>query len=536
MLTKIMVDSVDVTSYCVNWTFEKTFGDLLSEISINFNRNIFNATTLAEGLTLEVWRGWTTSTDDKVFSGYIEKYEPESGLIAVTGIDKMWDLVRKEVTKIYDSSLDPSAGKISEIFKDLVETYGGLTASVQDSGTTLVLSKFVCNHADIFERCKKLANMLNWQFYYSADDDVVYFEPKGFDENANVLTVGTDIMTLPKWQNDITEMTNDVTIVGAYQEVETTKSGRIGTTTGFATTGIDLDYVPISVKVYGDASNPPTTLKTGGNVDATSTYDYYVDVTQKKIYPAPGTTFTSGHYYEVRYSLAAPIPVNLYDQVSIDTYGLFKKTITYDDIKNIADAEARATNYLSKYGVPFVFATLRVKSSSIYNLDAGQNIHVVDNITVPHVDGFFVINKIRYKYPASYEEIDIGDSYWRLADFNTTVMEKFKRQEEQEFENIDILNQVVGVNDYISNTIDIAPRYNKILYQTAYSDALLWGNADYGTWGTQYWGGSVAGFSDEIMHSLQQYNNIYQEEIVDSDFFNTASTCTFDYTNNEVRF
>ena len=260
--------------------------------------------------------------------------------------------MRKEVTHTYDSNIDASAGKISEIFKDLVTTYGGLTAdalSIQDSGTTIIYDKFVCNHSDIFDRCKALATVLDWQMYYRADTDKVYFEPKGFTSNSMILTIGDNVYELPKWTFDMTEMCNDLTVVGAYQEIETTESGRIGTTSGYATDGVLLTFEPISVKVYADASNPPTTLKTGGLPDSSTGYYYYVDKPNKKVLPATGTSFTSGDYFEIRYSHAVPIPVHMTNDASIALYGQFKKTQTFKDIRSVGDAEQRGTNWLLLY-------------------------------------------------------------------------------------------------------------------------------------------------------------------------------------------
>lgn len=531
MLSKIEINGIDVTSYCINWEYEKSYGDVLSEINLKFVRTINNILTIQNGMTLEVWRGWITATDFKIFSGYIEKYELEGGTALITGIDKLWDLVRKEINYNYDSSVDISAGKISAIFTDIVTTHGGLNAdvtTVQDSGTVVIIDKFPCNHTDPFERCKKLASVLDWQFYYKVSDDKVYFEPKGFTNNLNILTVGTDIINVPKWQKDITEMANDITIVGAYQEIETTKSGRIGTTSGFTTTGISLDYEPISVKVYGDASNPPTTLKTGGMPDSTTTYDYYVDKVKKKILPKNATTFTTNDYYEIRYSFAAPIPVNNYNQDSIDTYGRFQKTITLKDIRSVADAEQRVIKHLEAYSVPFIYSTLKVKNSAVYNLDIGQNIQIIDNVNTPNVNSNFIINKIRMKYPGAYDEIDIGDKYWRLADFQSTVMEKLKRIEEEEFANQDIINKLITVDTSILSTIPIENRYVKVQTNTlSGTNVFILGNSAFGVLGTNQLGDT--GIGADTNHCIIQNNNYYTELFYDNDFKGTGDA-TWDTT------
>ena len=280
VLTQVKINNVDVGAYLLNYVKEEAWGDAIGFCDITLLKSIEAVLSLSTGQTVEIWRGWVTATDEKRFSGYIESIEPERGIIKVRAKDKLWDLVRKEVTHTYDATIDASAGKISAIFTDLVTTYGGLTAdatSVQDSGTIILVNKLVCNHADIFERCKKLSDILNWQIYYRADTDKVYFEAQGFTPNPLLLTVGVNIIEIPKWNYDNAEMCNDVTIVGAYQEIETTESGQIGVTSGYTTASIALSFTPISVKVYMDAANPPTTLKVGGISGSTASYFYQVD-------------------------------------------------------------------------------------------------------------------------------------------------------------------------------------------------------------------------------------------------------------------
>jgi hypothetical protein len=616
MLTQVKINSVDVTSACVRWDYEISYGDILSEMTLTFVRSVNDLVTLVEGATLQVWRGWLSATEEKILEGYVEKFESEGGRITVIGIDRMWDAVRSEVNKIYDSAVDLSAGKLSAIFQDLINNYssavtesgtntstsagklidstalfqtngvqvsdhvwnqstngwatvssvdsetqltlssdifpvaGGTgkyytvkpsdsmiadSTSVQDSGTTLVLAKFVCNHTDPFERCKKLADTLDWQFYYKSSTGKAYFEPRGYSTNSNTLTVGSNVIRAPKWQRDTTEMVNDVTIVGAYQEVETTKSGQIGVTSGFTTTYIQLDYIPISVKVYGDANNPPTTLKTGGVPDSTSSFDYYVDLNQKKIVPKGGTTFTTNHFYEIRYSLACPVPVNAYNQDSIDSYGRFKKTVTYKDIRNVADAEMRGDNYLARYSVPFIYTTLLVKNVSTYGLFAGQNISVIDTVSTPNVNTTLTINKIRIRFPGDYVELDVGDKFWRLANFNSTVLEKFKRLEEDELSNLEIINNVVTMDNRTVSPIQIENRYQQVLTQTVSgTNCFILGNADYGKLGTGHLGSGDIGA--ETTAYLRQFENSYSETFYDTDFKDASTTATWNTSTKQLTF
>jgi hypothetical protein len=531
MLQKTLINGIDVSAYVISSEYERTYGDMISQVDVKIVQTVNDVLTIEAGQTLEIWRGWTTSTDEKIFDGYVQAFDIDKGIVKIIGKDKLWDLVRKEVTHVYNSA-DAFSGKISAIFHDLVETYGLLTCTAQDSGTTIIMDKFVCNHTDIFERCKKLADILDWQFYYRADTDTVYFEPKGFTTNSTVLTVGSNIYELPKWTYDNTQMINDLTVVGAYQEIETTESGQIGHTTGYTTADVLLSFTPISVKVYNDNNNPPTTLKIGGMPDSTATYDYWVDKENKKLMPF--TTFADDSRLEVRYSHAVPIPIHMWNQSSIDAYGQFKTTITLTDIRNIADAENRGSNYLSKYSTPFVYSTVKVKNDSTYGLAVGQNIRVIDNISKPNIDETMTITRLRIRYPADYDELDIGDKMWRLETWQASVEERFKRMSEDELANQDIITELVDINN-LPVPLQLVPRYRKLLTQTVSgTNIFILGHSAYGILGTSKLGATNMGA--ETDNYIQQYENNYEETFLDTDFKDAVTDANWDTTNKVLDF
>ena len=223
MLSKVVIDGVTIhddtvgsPNHLVSWEYEKTGTNQISALTINVVTTIHNDVTLNVGKTIQIWKGFTTSTDEKVFDGFISEYEPDGGLIKIIGKDKLWNLLRKNVNKVYESS-GPQAGQISLIAEDLIETYGGLTADVQATGTgaTEIIGEFRCVHTNIFDRLKALADAVRYQFWYDAENDTVHFEPSGFNESGTTLTVGTEIIGVPKWNNDTSKMVNDLRVDGA---------------------------------------------------------------------------------------------------------------------------------------------------------------------------------------------------------------------------------------------------------------------------------------------------------------------------------
>lgn len=526
LLTEVDINGVDVTDYVVRYESESVYGEAIGQVEITLSKNANSLVTIETGQTVEIWRGFSTATDTKVFDGYVESYEPNAGLYKIVAKDKLWDLVRREVTKVYDYTIDASAGKISEIFKDLVTTYGELNAdsgTIQDSGNTIIIQKFVCKHTNIFERCKRLAEAINWQFYYRADTDKVYFEPQGFTSNSGTLEVGVNVIRVPKWNYDNTEMVNYLRVEGASQEVETTETGQIGVTAGYTTTGITLTEVPVSVKVYGDASNPPTTLLTGGIPDSTSSFDYSVDAVNRQILPAPSTTFTTNDYYLVNYSYAVPVPIEIPNQASIDAYGKFEKTVNFSDIKNVADAEVRGSDFLAKYSTPFIYTTLLVVSSSDLSLVVGDKILVVDNVSPKTFNQELVVTRLRLRYPADYTEVEVGDKYWRLAEWQASIMEQIKRLQEENQQDSDLVVQIVNMDNTQNSPVEITPRYRKVLRQdVGGTNLFILGHPKYGILGTSKLGDTD--LSDEEDHWIAQSNNTYSEDFTDTDFNDSTIT------------
>jgi hypothetical protein len=562
LLTKVVIDDITIKDdsdpgalkYLLNWEYERTSTNKISELKLTVLKSISDSVTLTVGKTVQIWKGFSTSTDTKVFDGYISEFEPDGGVIKITAMDKMWDLIRKNVNKVYESS-GPQAGQISAIAEDLIETYGGLTAEIVATGTgaTEIVDEFRCVHTDIFERLKVLAEAVRYQIWYDAVNDTVHFEPEGYNDSGITLTVGTEIMGVPKWSNDTSRMINDLRIDGAVSLTQIRKPigtgyGTIGTTADFETTGIILDKTPESVELILDSSTPPITVKTGGTKDASSGHYYYVDKENKKVIPATGTTFPIENAI-VNYTWHAPSPIHQINQESIDTYGKFEKQMTFSDIITISDAEVRTREILSKFSQPFLVGELLVKSDSSIDVNIGDTVTVVDNISRPSINTQLVITKQVVKYPGTYQELVVGDESIRLSDWQYNVENRLKRIEESlSLSSQDLILELVD----IQKTLTVVPRYRQIQQANIAGETMIWGSSTFGIWGTAKWGGTAntsfvlsnsgAGIlgtsklgsqtSTPTNYWIAQYQDTYTEEFVDDDFESSNTTASWSDTGS----
>lgn len=558
-LTKVEIDSIDVTTYVSSWKVEREFGEAVSKSVVILKENVSATGLLFDEdnafHTIEIWRGVTTTTDTKIFKGEVGSFRKDGKNVILNCVDELNKGKRSEVTKSFDINIDTEAGVISDIFSTLVTDYAELNAdatTIQDSGTTNTLVKFVCNHADVYERWEKLQDLLDWQFYYNPIDDKVYFEPKGTPSNSNVLTVGTNVITKPVWVYDKSKMCNKLTILGAEEIVETTESGQIGVTTGYSQTSIALNNTPFSVKVFADAANPPTTLRKGGN-ESVTTYDYSVDVENKLVvWNTAQYTPGAADFVEIRYGHRVPRPVLARNQSSIDTHGVHQKAFFKSELKDVADVEEFAKKYVQKYGTPFIAST--IKAINISDVYSGETIRVID--TVQNIDKELLVNKVTMVYPYKFDSLVVGDKKLRVAPWGSKTMDRIRRLEEELGKSQDILVQIID----FSRSTKYKRRYMKLqkkTYPDSATDLMIWGSASFGIWGTNKWGDTVSAFllgsglygvlginklgdSTGTSYSdvkITQGNNRYLELFYDNTFEDTVvTTANWDTVGEEISF
>ncbi len=534
LLTKVQINSVTIKddssggdpALLINWEYERTIERGISELDMIVLQATNDTVSLVVGQTVSIWTGFTTSTDTKIFEGFISDFNPDGGLIRITCRDKMWDLVRKIVNNVYLDT-GAQAGQVSAIAKDLIETFGGLTSDEQATGTATgqTIAEFRCDQTDIYERTMALSKAVQFQLFYDAANDTVHFEPRGFNASGVTLTVGTEIIGLPKWTTDTSQLVNDLRVDGAVHETSlrfpTSGTGKIETTANFENEAITLPFTPESAKLTIDSNDPPTTIREGGGEDSSTSNFWFMDKENKKIKPATSTTFDTDDFAFVDYTWLAPAPVHQINQSSIDTYGTFEKEITLTDIQTIIDAEARTAQILDRFSTPFLVGEILVKSVSTISLNVGDTVTIVDSLSKPNINQDLIITKQIIKYPGSNQELTVGDEALRMKDWQFNVEERLKRLEEQFLMNQDLLQELF---DFRNNLV-IQPRYRQIFTEEASgTNIFILGHPTFGVLGTNKLG--AGGLGAETDHFIQQFEDSYTEDFIDADFEDTNGTAT----------
>jgi hypothetical protein len=508
-LKYVEIDSTDVSSYVTSFKVTRTKDSGVSTAIISFNTNILTVIDFDEDNAfheIEIWRGVSAGNEDRIFKGEVYTFTKDGVLITCQCKCELYKAVRASVTKSFDSNIDTEAGNFSEIFSTLMEDYAGLTAvvgdTVQDYGTTHTISKFICNHADVFERCEMLANAIGWQFYYNPEDDKVYFEENGFPAASEILTVGTNVSNNPPWAYDKSQMVNKYKIIGGEDEVETDESfdGDAAEDT------FTLSFTPVSVRVTVGG-----TLQVGGNETTSTTFDYTVDTENKQIVFESGSIPGAGvGNVVVTYTHNLPRPVINSNQDSIDTQGTYEKVSFAIELRDVDDVKTYCRQYIATYSIPFQVCN-DVKVIDVSDMFPGQAVTIVD--TTHSINKTFYITKTDMYYPYVPDKLAVTDSNSAEEDFGTTVSDRVRRLEETMGQNQDVLIHLFDG----TRTIKYRRRYAKLNKRTAAgTDMFILGNPTYGLVGTAKWGDQDMGArSAEVVH---QGNDTYREYCYDYDF------------------
>ena len=469
----VTISGTDVTACRIKWKEVETQGDEIPQLDIQFESGVLAVTDVENGKAIVVKRGETLGTEEFVFIGVIDTVKKNGPFINVMARNSLVELVNRNINTSFDFNIDTEAGVASEIVKTMINDNTDLIAdntSVVSTGTVVILEKFTAKNTDIFERVSAIKDPYGYQLYFNYDTSRVVFEPKGFPTNANVLEVGQNVTKIPTWDFDGTQIVNKVRVEGAEQIVETTEDGQIGVTTGYTTTSVLLEKQPVTTKVFVDASSPPTTLKTGGNIDSTSIFDYSVDV-ERRLIVWNTAQFTPGgsDFVSTQYGYPEPRPITRQRIDSITSFGLKETTKHFGDIETVEDAITRAEIYLDLYSQPFVRVKLQVPSIAI-TYKAGEKVQVVDATNGENRE-LVIIRHIK-SFPHKFDVLECGDKEYHIAEYNRLTLDRLKRIEEELAKNQDLIIQILDFD----RVVKPKRRYFKISDRTKIFDSFILGH------------------------------------------------------------
>ena len=537
MLDKITINGIDVTQYRLGWVNSSEWKYAIDVLTIDFSPSINNVISIKTGMRIIVTRGLITDSDEYIIDGDITQVKPQVDRMICECKGRMIDAIKYGRTKSWDKDIDPQGGQGDLIFKDILDhcKLGYDNTTIPSTGTDPadLITKFIQQDEDDFQMLDSLSETFNRVILYDYQAAKVNWKPKGFVFYPQSLTVGIDIQNQIKWKENMEQLVNLVKVNGAtvYDKINP------GVFSGPATS-FQLLKTPEDTEVRQGSETG--TLYSRGQKDLGTIgvdFDYYVDTESKKV-----VFSTNMSNIWIRYGAQVPMPVLLRNQVSIDTYGGPQKiphfrAFTFNDIKNIQDAEDRARVLLNKYSTPFI-ETNELQINDVATADIikpGYLINIIDPFNPKYANVTVFVKIMTKSFPHVGDRITVGDEIWRTEDWQSNQMKKINLLFADLNKNQDIL--VSGFD--FNYAINFRNRYSYLEKRNVSGDFVL-GHPQYGILGTSKLGRGANTYSKT---KLLQGNNIYQEFVLDSLFYDSVNstgitwntgTKTITFGNNAV--
>lgn len=385
-MIQVLVNEIDVTNQIVQGSLNATLRLTHQVDTASFN------VLKAGSKTLEPSYGDTVAIYDgasKIFGGIVIGVDlsPVSGAegsyFSVHCVDHTYEMDKILAAKTYTNT------SVEEIIADLLSSYttGFTTTNV---ASTFVIEKIVFNQVTISTCIKRLADILNYDWYVDQDKDVHFFDrytnPSPFDVTDDN---GSYIPQTLKRISDGSEVVNRVKVRGGeYDGVLFSDSI---TVSGNDSKSFKLPYRFANLTVTVDTGGGPVSQNVGIDfIDDFTTDDVLYNFQEQVI--RFENSLSAGDIIAFSGNPKVPVFAVSEDPVSIGTYGTIEKLIRDDSIESNVIARRRANAELYAYSEPIVDVKFRTYTSG---LRAGQLINVQS--TIQSIDDDLIIKQVAFK-------------------------------------------------------------------------------------------------------------------------------------------
>lgn len=334
--------------------------------------------------------------------------------------DYSTELIETLVNNVY-RNMSPEA-----IIEDIIDNETSLTFnSTVSSG--IIIPKIVFNQEYAKDVIMKLLEYFKGSFRTDKNKNF-YLEIKQQTTSTQALVNGVDINT-SGWKVNTDRQVNKVIVIGALVFSNTTDQ-LSGTGTEFF-----LTYKPRDLRITVAGVEKIQTVE--GQIAG----DYTVDVEAKKI------TFNS--------SVTDPFAVYSYQtQIVVEVGdGLPQKKISRNYIETSNEAERIGEEYLAAFSDGVLVSTWKPLNQNFEDFVPNNSLRVIDNLSLPNIDNFFVINKVVSNYPG-FLEIEVGEREPDIFDWQKETQERIKELEKRD-QNSDFVRKSVFIQQGLKITQNI---------------------------------------------------------------------------------
>lgn len=379
----IEINSVDVTAQ-----IEQSSVDVVQRIthqvdSASFDVRKAGAKTLepAYGDEVEIFDGAT-----KIFGGIVLSVQtrpmagPDGIIFEVRCVDHTYNMDKILASRIYENET------IADIIADLVDSYAP-TFTYANVTSTFLIGKIVFNQVPISTCLKRLADVVNYDWYVDENKDVHFFPKYANSAPFNLTdTNGNYVYKTLRRLADGSQVANRIKVRGGEYDGELYTDSI--TVSGNDTTSFLLPYKFANLVVKLN------TVTQDLGVDFLDEFGVSVEVLynfQEKTIRWE-TPLTDGDVIEFTGNPKVPVFAVAEDPVSIAQYGKIEKLIREDSIENNVVARRRANAELYTYAEPIIDARFQTYTPG---LRAGMLINIQSDIQ--DVNDELIIKTLSFK-------------------------------------------------------------------------------------------------------------------------------------------
>lgn len=401
------VDDVweDITDYIISIT-----GELRSENIVDFITCRLNNTIETELVRPEIGDDFKLEINSVIrLSGYVNEIDNDGSVS-----------LKLEICSYSGKAIEPIVNEfISEFSAEglinfLVTRYlPDFTFIYPTDPTNYTFKNISFVDKKLIDCFKLVCDTINYVLRFDENKNI-YLERKGSLTVAKTLTVGTEIVNMPKWTYSVDDVVNSLIL-----EAGTQRFGKKETIIATADQEeITLKYIPvdISITLNGTLLSP--------EVEGTLSGDYIVDAGKRKI--KFNTPLSESDNVLIDYSYDVSIKVRDRIQESVDFYKILKEVkINKPHINTFRDARKYARTYLDNkaWAVP---KTQELILLDFYpEISTNSKIRIIDNINKQPINAEFLISEIILDYPKVACKLTIGQ-FDRFLDNQHDIMEKIK--------------------------------------------------------------------------------------------------------------
>lgn len=368
-------------------THTTTLNNAVSTLSLETQDTITNLGLM----TVEFKEDSTTLFKGIINNQKVKYYTPSLDVHNIDCFDYLNFANKRLVAEIYTEATGPH--NLQDVLEDILGDYFPEVTTNNLKSFTSSIDTIFFNYEPLFNCIKKIADMVNANFYIDGSLDFHFF----IGNEGTVITNYTTSNIIPtsfELEYISTELVNKIWVLGAKQ-ISTTELEQVFNYDG-ENRVFSLGYVPnnVTAEKWNGSAWVSADIKEEKDDDELQDFLYNKDEKNVTI-PDNITPIPSTNKFKIIYKPTVEIIDYYEDLDSQDTYGIYEKAIKSKDIKSKSEARKIARTELQKNSI-----SLALIKFSTYDVGSSLKVGRLINITLSryNLNGSFLVLELTKEY------------------------------------------------------------------------------------------------------------------------------------------